>query len=213
VSFLVQPAANASNAIPTTKLFTLAPRYAGFEVARRMLTIGGEHDQRFEAVYRKHYARVWRYYRSCRVADDEAHDLAQDTFKRFYERMAQIRGSQEWPFLDAIARSVLLNWLRAAKTAKRSAIVIDINDPDIGFEPEAPPERDFADRQEDARRRKQLKEAVADLPEGQRQCLRLSLQGFKYEEISKILGITIDAVKSRLRDAKKELRERLGGKS
>jgi RNA polymerase sigma-70 factor (ECF subfamily) len=170
-------------------------------------------DDRFEAIYRKHYARVWRYYRACRVSDDESHDLAQDAFKRLYERMDSIRGADEWPFLESIARTVLYNHIRARKAGKRSGTIVEIDDPELLFEVSAPPEPDYAEQQTAARRRKDLAAAVRELSAGQQQCLRLWIQGFKYEDIQKTLGITLDAVKSRLRDAKKLLRDRLGEKS
>jgi RNA polymerase sigma factor (sigma-70 family) len=166
--------------------------------------------ERFEALYRRHYARIWRYYRACRVSDDEAHDLAQDSFKRFYERMDQVRGEDEWPFLQAIARSVLLNKIRDQKTAKRTTKLVEIDAPDFTRELPAPAEPDYAERQHEALRRKDLHRAVTELPDGQRDCLRLWLAGLKYDEIGRTLRITVDAVKSRLRDAKKQLRARLG---
>jgi RNA polymerase sigma factor (sigma-70 family) len=85
-----------------------------------------------------------------------------------------------------------------------------MDDPELLFDPPAPPEPDLADREEAAAQRKRLGAAVRELSEGQRACLRLWISGFSYEEIAKALGITLDAVKSRLRDAKKLLRERLG---
>lgn len=180
-----------------------------------MMNIGGmgPNDDRFEAIYRKHYARVWRYYRSCRVSDDEAHDLTQEAFKRLYERMDLIRGEDAWPFLQAIARTVLLNWIRASKAAKRSVIIVELDDPDFLYEPAAPPQPDYAEVQDEAQRRKRLREAYKELPEGQQACLRLWIQGLTYKEIEKTLSLTEDAVKSRLRDARKHLRERLGDKS
>jgi RNA polymerase sigma-70 factor (ECF subfamily) len=171
------------------------------------------HDQRFEALYRSHYARVWRYYRACRVADDEAHDLAQDAFKRLYERMEQVRGEDEWPFLQAIARSVLLNKIRDQKTAKRNTRIVEIDAPQFTHELAAPEGPDYAEQQHAAWQRKNLYDAVSELPDGQRQCLGLWLGGFKYDEIGRTLRITVDAVKSRLRDAKKQLRARLGAET
>lgn len=172
-------------------------------------------DERFESIYRKHYARVYRYYRACRVSDDEAHDLAQDVFKRLYERLDQFRGEDEavWPFLETIALNVLRNWIRAAKTAKRSATMVDIDDPDFVYEPAAPEEPDYAAREQTELRRARLRQAIAELPEGQRECFRLWIQGFKYDEIANVLRVSMDAVKSRLRDAKKYLRGRLGDQS
>jgi RNA polymerase sigma-70 factor (ECF subfamily) len=170
----------------------------------------GPNDDRFEKIYRQHYARVWRYYRSCRLSDDEAHDLAQDAFKRVYERMDSIRGDNPWPFVETVARTVLYNHIRATKAIKRSAQLVEIDDPELMFDPPAPPEPDLADREETATQRKRLGVAVRELSDGQRACLRLWIGGLTYEEIQQTLGITLDAVKSRLRDAKKLLRERLG---
>ena len=171
-------------------------------------------DDRFEGIYRRYYARVWRYFRGNSVSDDEAHDLAQDTFKRLYERMNQIRNDDPWPFLATIAKSILLNRVRARLTQKRNARMVDLDDPDLLFaEPAAAEELDYADRQAEETRRSRLGAAIASLPPGQRECVRLRMQGFSYEEISKTLGISLDAVKSRLRDATKTLREQLGEKS
>jgi DNA-directed RNA polymerase specialized sigma24 family protein len=40
--------------------------------------------------------------------------------------------------------------------------------------------------------------------------VHLQLQDYTYDEIAAALRVTVDAVKSRLRDAKKSLRARLG---
>src|SRR5436305_9104116 len=169
-------------------------------------------DERFEAIYRRHYARVWRYYRTCRVTDDEAHDLAQETFKRFYQRIDLFRGQDEsvWPFLETIALNVFRNWLRAGKTAKRSANIVELDDPEFTYEPPAPEGPDYADREQAAQRRAALRHEIAGLPKGQQDSLRLWMEGFTFEEIARSLHITLDAVKSRLRDARKALRLRLG---
>jgi len=170
-------------------------------------------DKRFEAIYRKHYARVWRYFRTNSVSDDEAHDLAQDAFKRLLERMGQIRNDEPWPFLAAIARTILLNRVRARQTQKRSASMVDIDDPELSFaEPAAPPEPDYAEREAEEARWERVRAAVTSLPPGQRECLRLWIEGLQYNEIATTLGISMDAVKSRLRDAKRDLREQLGEK-
>ena len=173
-------------------------------------TVADDRDERFEAIYRRLYARVYRFYRSCGVSDEEAHDLSQDAFKRFYEKFDLYRGEAEWSYLETIARNVLYNWVRAQKTVKRSAAMVEIDDPELVFDPPAPEQRDYADEEEARLRRKRLKEALAALPQGQRECLRLRIQGLTYEQIAAALRITVDAVKSRLRDAKRHLRKQLG---
>ncbi|HYH09533.1 MAG TPA: RNA polymerase sigma factor [Thermoanaerobaculia bacterium] len=169
-------------------------------------------DEKFDAVYRKYLPRIYRYFRQCRVSDDESHDLAQDTFSRFYASMDRHRGEAEWAYLEQIALNVLRNWLRAQKTAKRSAKLVELDDPEFTQEPEAPALPDYAERQHQDEQRRSLHEAIADLTEAQRQVLQLWLEDMQYNEIAVALHISVDAVKSRLRDAKRILSARLGDK-
>ena len=169
-------------------------------------------DDRFEAIYRKYFGRIYRYYRRVGVGDDEAQDLAQDVFKRFFEAMDRYRGEAEWAFLETTALNVLRNYVRARKAAKRSARMVELDDPDFHDEPAAPEAPDYAERQHEALRSQRLHAAIAELSPGQRQCLKLWLDDLQYDEIADALRITIDAVKSRLRDAKRILSARLGEK-
>jgi RNA polymerase sigma factor (sigma-70 family) len=194
-------------------LFTGPIRYV--VRGRQVLTMtmshdGDDHDARFEAIYRKYFARIFRFFRSERIADGEAQDLAQDTFQRFYEHMPQYRGDGDITYLQAIARSILFNRRRAEKTIKRSATTVDIDDPDVSEQLAAPAEPDYAERQHTEARRKAVARAISSLPPGQKDCLRLRARGRKYNEIASELGISMDAVKSRLRDAKRHLRTTLG---
>ena len=77
-------------------------------------------------------------------------------------------------------------------------------------EPAAPALPDYARREEAALRSKRLRDSIAGLPPGSRECIQLWLDEFTYDEIAKFLRITVDAVKSRLRDARKTLRAKLG---
>jgi RNA polymerase sigma factor (sigma-70 family) len=176
-----------------------------------MMTLDdGDDHERFEKIYRQRYARVFRFFTKQGVAHDAANDLAQETFKRLFEYMRQLRNEDEWPFLQTIAKTVLLNWARGRNAGKRKGKIVAIDDPDVGYEPPAVEARDYAEEQEHALRRRLLHDAIAQLPEGQRQCLLLWLGDLKYGEIADTLRISMDAVKSRLRDAKKDLRAKLG---
>ena len=171
-----------------------------------------ERDERFKVLYQKYYRRVVRFYvRAFRFAEEDAEELAQDAFLRFYEAMDDYRGDAEWAFFESIARNVAYNRIRWGKTQKRNMKTVDIDDPEVAYnEPHAPQEPDYADRQEAALRRKQLYDAISELPPGQRECVQLWLDDFKYDEIAKALRTSMDAVKSRLRDAKRLLRAKLG---
>jgi RNA polymerase sigma-70 factor (ECF subfamily) len=153
-------------------------------------------------------------------ADDEAHDLAQDTFKRLYEHISSLSGNeQSWSFIETVARRLAINFLRMRKTRKRSADTQSLEalseSPEISANPftgeELPTrEMNLIIKEESRLRREQLRDAISSLPSGQRDCLKLWIQDLGYDEIAHTLGISLDAVKSRLRDAKRTLRERIG---
>ncbi|HUR79322.1 MAG TPA: RNA polymerase sigma factor [Thermoanaerobaculia bacterium] len=168
-------------------------------------------DAQFEAIYRQFYGRVYRFFRKSGVADSEAHDLAQDAFKRLYEHKDRIRGPEPWPFLKTIARTTLLNYVRARHTSKRNAKIVEIDDPETHDDLPQTPEPDHAQAQQDALRRESLGSAIRTLSEAQQQVLHLQLEGLSYEEIAAALNISVDAVKSRRRDALRLLRERMRG--
>lgn len=171
---------------------------------------GDRDDARFEALYRKYYGRVYRFFRGYGLADDQAQDLAQATFTRIYESFDQYRGEAEWGFIQTTARNELLNSIRSRKTAKRNADVQSIDEVLTSEEPRVEEGPDLAERQQSQLRKARLWAAIAGLPEGQRQCMELWLSEAKYEGIARTLGITVDAVKSRIRDAKRSLRSTLG---
>jgi RNA polymerase sigma-70 factor (ECF subfamily) len=171
----------------------------------------GARDERFRPLYQKYYLRVVRFYvRAFRFSQEDAEELAQEAFLRFYEAMTEYRGDAEWGFFETIARNVGLNRIRAKKTQKRNQKTIDIDDPQAFVDPAAPPEPDYAERQEAQRRRKRLYDAIADLPPRQRQCILPWLEELTYEQISTALRISMDAVKSSIRDAKRVLAAKLG---
>jgi RNA polymerase sigma-70 factor (ECF subfamily) len=171
----------------------------------------GRDNELFRSLYEKYYRRMIRMYvYAFRLPEEDAEELAQEAFIRFYEAMDEYRGEAEWAFLETIARRVAFNRIRSLATAKRGAKTVAIDDPKEFTEPAAPAGPDYAERQMEAMRRKQLHDAIETLPSGQKLCVQLLLDGFKYEEIARTLRITLDAVRSRLRDARRELRSRLG---
>lgn len=166
-------------------------------------------NERFAKEYKKHYARVVRFYaRTFEMSGETAEELAQDVFLRFYNAMDEYKGEAEWAFLETIARSVAFNYIRASRTAKRSAPTGPFDDSSAQKLAVTTP--DYAEAEQAALRRKRLYKAIATLPESHRLCLQLWLDGFKYDQIAVALSVSLDAVKSRLRDAKKSLRDELG---
>ncbi|HEX3068963.1 MAG TPA: RNA polymerase sigma factor [Thermoanaerobaculia bacterium] len=176
-------------------------------------------DEQFEVLYRKYYARVFRHFRSMRFADDLAHDLAQDTFKRIYEHISSsAEGELSWSFVETVAQRLALNRVRALKTQKRAGDTQSLESlsesPEISSNPFTGEELSSREmnlivEEEERILQEQVKDAISSLPSRQRECLRLWIEGFAYDEIASVLNLSLDAVKSRLRDAKRTLRERL----
>lgn len=172
---------------------------------------GGDHEL-FRSLYGRHYARMLRYFRRVfRVSDADAEELAQESFLRFYRAMHEYRGEAEWALLETIARNVGFNRVRSQATIKRGAVRPEsLNGAESSRRDPAAAQTHPVDRMITAERTAHLRQAIAELPKGQRQCVQLRLQDLSYDEIARMLKISVDAVKSRLRDATRQLRERLG---
>ena len=177
-----------------------------------MRSKGGNDDDLFRSLYVRYYPRMLRYFRRVfRVSEEDAKELTQEAFLRFYRTMHEYRGEAEWALLETIARNLAYNRVRSLTTIKRGAVK-----PESLDDVDSPPrdvqamQADPVDRLIRAERSARLRRELATLPKGQRQCLQSWLDDDTYEEISKKLRLSLDAVKSRIRDGKRVLRERLG---
>lgn len=138
---------------------------------------------------------------------DQAEDVTQDTFLLAYRSLAQFRGGLFRAWLLRIATNRCYDELR--RRQRHPAESFD----GLGFEPEVqwstlagaeePHER--AERLEVAR---VLEVALARLPIDQRAVVVLSdVQGYSYDEIATITGVSLGTVKSRLSRARSRLRD------
>jgi RNA polymerase sigma-70 factor (ECF subfamily) len=172
----------------------------------------GRRDELFRSLYTRYYARMRRFFRKVfRVSDAEAQELTQDSFVRFYRAMDEYRGEAEWALLETIARNVGYNRVRSLTTIKRGRVQAEsLDELDLSHDAPEAVQPHPVDRMIEAERTTRLRQAIAELPKGQRHCLLLWLDDFSYEEIAHALRISLEAVRSRIRDAKRSLRGRLG---
>lgn len=147
-----------------------------------------------EALYRDHARALIGYFRRHQALAGHAEDLLQDTFVRALRGIGRLHTSvSPRAYLFGIARHVSLDALRRPAPAEP-----------LLSEPEAP-----ASPTEDARL-EPLREAIARLPEAQRETLLLKLQlDLSYAEIAEVLAIPVGTVRSRLHHAVRELRATL----
>lgn len=155
----------------------------------------------FEALYERHRAPLYRYV--LRQAGDAA--TANDLYQGAWEKV--IRGRRSYrtgvPFrawLFRIAHNHVVDHYRRQRPGQ------ELHPERIESSDDGPEEA-----LERAERRERLEQAVAQLPEKQRDAILLKLEGgLGLEEIADVLDVNRETAKSRLRYAVSRLKEALG---
>ena len=166
-------------------------------------------------LYVKYYERAVRYLvRKHQFTPEEARDLAQDVFVSVFRHMETKAIAAQWLFVKAIAHNRAVNEFRRRMTHRRTETGSADAMPNLAdtllhdfWTDEAPPspETEISQKEQSAR----LRVAIEELPDSQRACVLLRLNGLSYEEIAVALHISADAVRTRLRDAKRLLVSRM----
>ncbi len=154
----------------------------------------------FEAIYRRHAGRVHALCR--RLAEDggRAEELTQEVFLRAWRHLGSCPGNAALPgWLCRIAiHAVLEDNRKLRRRSRREMAAPDGVLPERGAPP-AP-----------AGLALDLERAIARLPAGARQVFVLyDVEGFRHEEIGKLLGITPGTSKAQLHRARRLLKEAL----
>ena len=149
---------------------------------------------------------------------EEARDLTQETFLRAFQSIAGFRGDSNlrtWIYRIAInqARNRWRWWRR-----RRRDVTVSLDAPDRLHEQplsaRLPDEGNHNPEQETLARERELalRHALGKLSRSYREVLILrDVEGLSYEEVAKVLEISIGTVKSRLSRGRTELRRRLSG--
>ena len=144
----------------------------------------------------------------------EAEDLAQNVFVQVYKSAARYKSTAKFStWLFTIARNLCLNEIRrrSRHPAESLDAVVDSSD-------ESSSPRQFEDRRnvsapdrliQDELSTK-VEEALVALPENQRTAILLFKEKeMSYEEIAKIMGVSLSATKSLIHRGRETLKERL----
>jgi RNA polymerase sigma-70 factor (ECF subfamily) len=158
---------------------------------------------RFEAVYRDHFAFVWRSLRALGVPAAALDDGAQEVFVVVHRRLAEFEGRstlKSWLF--GIARGVAANQRRSLRRRAEDAVVADDQ-----LVCQAPGPREAAERSQ------ALGEVLAlleRLDEDKRVVFALvELEGLSAPEVAELLDVKLNTVYSRLRLARAEMERAL----
>ncbi|PIV63622.1 MAG: RNA polymerase subunit sigma-24 [bacterium (Candidatus Ratteibacteria) CG01_land_8_20_14_3_00_40_19] len=145
---------------------------------------------------------------------EKAEEIAQEVFLRIYLARGRYRVRAKFStYIYRIAKNLSLNTLR-----KRKLRIISLNQPIPGKNGEI--EREFADSSQispaEVLAKKEagarVKKALDSLPAPQKTAIILNrYNDLSYEEIGKVMNLSLPAVKSLLHRAKESLRKRLKG--
>lgn len=162
----------------------------------------GDHTA-FEELVRLHFAGVFRMCRRYSRNDQEAEDLAQESFVNCYRALKTVKTRSFKAWLYRIVLNVCRSNLRKRYREERKLAKLR-----AARGPEEPavegPSVETSDLREAVERR------IAALPERQREVLSLHLNAkLSHDEIAQSLGITYDDVKTNLSLARKKLTQAL----
>jgi RNA polymerase sigma-70 factor, ECF subfamily len=158
----------------------------------------------FRTLYDRYAARVLRYHERRTNDADAAHDLTAETFAQAWLARGRFRdeaGGSAGPWLFAIARHVLLASVRERALEQSASKRLGLERSGTAAEPE----ESWLDG---------LDEALADLPEGQREAIRLRVvDDLAYDQVAASLGTTPEAARVRVHRGLATLRNRLSARS
>jgi RNA polymerase sigma-70 factor (ECF subfamily) len=159
----------------------------------------------------RHQRRVYRFgLKMCRDPED-AKDVLQETLLAAARSVKDFRGaSSVSTWLYTIARSFCIKKRRRSKFAPEQEESLDAREPGLEarqiVDPSRGPEDELAGRQVEAA----LERAIAGLEPMYREVLVLrDVEGLTAPEVAEVLGVTVEAVKSRLHRARVAVREAL----
>lgn len=158
----------------------------------------------FEELYRLHHRRI--YALALRMSRDPgvAEEMTQEAFVTAWGALPSFRGESAFgTWLHGLAARVILRQMRTdRRREERHEAAADLSGNPSGYLGEARramPETHLA-----------LERAIAMLPDGARAVLVLhDVEGYKYEEIARLLGVAVGTVKAQLHRARRLVMEAL----
>ena len=167
------------------------------------LYLSGKTEQAFNQIVETHTERLYWHIRRFLCSHDDANDLIQDIFLKVWAALPSFRGeAQLYTWLYRIATNEVLNFLRRQKI--RAMISLDSASNILARKIDEDPYFNGNELQ------KELHKAMSRLPEKQRIVFGLRyFDEMKYEDISKITGTSVGALKASYHHAYNKIRKEL----
>jgi RNA polymerase sigma-70 factor (ECF subfamily) len=159
----------------------------------------GQSAWRFRLAMAQHHRTIYKVCYSLLRDAQEAEDVTQETFLKYWQLSSEVRGAKAW--LITVARNKCLDRLRSTKR------IVDA-DPEIFEQQQDPRDPEWQAQQDETAAR--LQALVAELPEPQRSLILLfDMQGLTGAECAEVLDLNINQVKVYLHRARRRLRNAL----
>jgi RNA polymerase sigma factor (sigma-70 family) len=161
----------------------------------------------FEAIFTRYYPLVYQLAYRCVGRSDEAEDITQEVFLRYYRMPPRATSEAEQrAWLCRVATNLGLNALRAhqRRTSREEQVgeMIRHNAPDEEAQ-QNPEQHALADEQAAL-----VRSVLAELPERQQAYLLLRSIGLSYAEIAQATGVATASVGALLARAEREFRRK-----
>lgn len=153
----------------------------------------------FERLYHRHAAHMLGLARRMLGAEEEAADATQEIFIRTWQKLHLFRGDSAFgTWLHRLAINVVLA-RRTSMATRRDRFIEGLDTSEMHATKQAKPEL-----------RMDFDSAIKTLPGGAREVFVLyDVEGYKHEEIARMLGISVGTSKSQLHRARMSLRKYL----
>ena len=165
-------------------------------------------DVTYKALFRRYYPSLI-FYATRLVGEEEAEDVVQDVFVELWKRKDHIEiGDQIQAFLYRAVYTRALNVLKHRSVEDGYCVAMEeINQRRAEFY--QPDNNEVIRRIEDKELRKEIHDAINELPDKCKEVFKLSYLHMKNKEIADILGVSLRTVEAHMYKALKYLRGRL----
>lgn len=168
----------------------------------------------FEELFSRHHRAVVRF--AWRMTGDSsaAEEAAQEIFLRIARAAPMYRPTAKFTtWMYTVARRATLNYLRDTKEDGEKVPILSEGEGEDGAYPVQLPGPDDRNPEQvvwEAQLTERFRTALGELPEGYRAAFVLNRgDGLSYEEVAQVLGVTVQAVKTRIFRAREMLLSRL----
>jgi len=181
--------------------------------AQDMRRLAEGHEVALNALMERHAEKLFHYLVRCLQDEEDAADLAQETFTKLYQSRARFDAGQKFStWLYAIAANLVKDRYRWRSRHPQVSLDAENNATGASFRDALP--QNGPSPSDDAQKRERAEtvhRAVAALPDELRQPLILAeYEERSHAEIGGILGCSAKAVETRIYRARQQLRASLG---